>query len=214
MLQRPGDAVRRGDQQQGQQRVRVVEPEHQHGGRGEREDGAGEQAGSRAGPAAHGGGEQGDGGDAFQRLRDQQAPGAEAEQPGGQAHHPQRGGRLVDGNEVGGVQRAEEPGLPAGRAGLYGGGVEAVRVARRREVPQVEQAGGGQQHEQGGPHPGGVARVAAPESGEPATRRRDRRGAAAVVGPRRAGRRRAGRRRAGRRIRRRQRGGGGHRGFL
>src|SRR5664280_1636375 len=128
MLQRPGDAVRRGDQQQGQQRVRVVEPVHQHGGRGEREDGAGEQAGGRAGPAAHGGGEQGDGGDAFQRLRDQQAPGAEAEQPGGQAHHPQRGGRLVDGDP----SRPNGSGSPVARKTCSGGGSIGSRNALPR----------------------------------------------------------------------------------
>jgi hypothetical protein len=39
--------VRRPDQQQHQQRVRLVEPEHQHRDRGQREDRAGEQSGGR-----------------------------------------------------------------------------------------------------------------------------------------------------------------------
>ena len=42
-----------------------------------------------------------DGRHAHQRLGHEQAPGVEPEQPHRQAHHPQRGRRLVDGDEVG-----------------------------------------------------------------------------------------------------------------
>ena len=130
------DGVRRRprgrDHQQHEQRVRVVEPEHQHGDRRQREHGAGEQPGRRPGDPADRRLEQRHRGDGHQRLRGEHAPRREAEDPPRQRHHPQRGGRLVDGDRVGGVERAEEERRPALRAGLDGGGVEASWPSRRR----------------------------------------------------------------------------------
>ena len=68
--------------------------------------------------------------------------------PRAEHHHPERRRRLVDGDRVAGVERAEQPRLPRLRAGLHRGGVEVVGVARRRQVPQVEQRRAGQQREQ------------------------------------------------------------------
>ncbi len=75
-LERPGERVGRGDEQQRQERVRVVEPEHQRGDRRRREDRARDQARGRREAAADGRVEQPDRGHAFERLRDEDAPGS------------------------------------------------------------------------------------------------------------------------------------------
>ena len=86
------------------------------------------------------------------------APGVDAEDAGRQVHDPQRRRRLVDGDEVGRVEAAEEEGLPALGARLDRGGVEAVGPARGAEAPEVEQAGRGEQAEQRRAHPRRVVR--------------------------------------------------------
>ena len=91
-------------EQQHEQRVRVVEPEHQRGDRREREHRAGDQAGRRAvtsasprrtaRPTVA---------TPIERLRHEDRPRVEPEDAGGDLHRPQRERRLVDGDEVGGV---------------------------------------------------------------------------------------------------------------
>ena len=120
-LERPRERIRGGDEHEGEQRVRVVEPEHEGRDRGERENEAREQAGARAEPAPHGRVQETDRGHAFEGLRGQDAPRVDAEQACGEVHHPERRGRLVDGDEVGGVERAEEERLPALRRRLHRG---------------------------------------------------------------------------------------------
>ncbi len=70
------------------------------------------------------------------------------EHPDRQRHDPQDRGRLVDRDRVGGVGRAVEERLPVLRTGLHRGRVERVRPAVRRQVHQVERAGGDQQREE------------------------------------------------------------------
>ena len=120
--------------QQHQQRVRVVEPEHQHGDRRQREHRAGEQPGRRPGDAPDRRAQQRHRCDAHQRLRHEHAPRREAEDPPGQRHHPQRGGRLVDGDRVAGVERAEEERRPALRR-------RPGRPRRRRSWPSRRRPG-------------------------------------------------------------------------
>ena len=159
-LDRSQGGVRRTDQQQGQQRVRVVEPEHQHRHRRGRQHDAGEQPGRRRpGRTPDRGVEQPHGRHALKRLRDQQAPGGQPEDPDRQRHRPQRERRLVDGDGVRGVRGAEEERLPRLRPGLRRRGVEAVRPAGRAEPPQVEDAGADQQRDQGRPLPAGPPSV-------------------------------------------------------
>ncbi len=155
-IDRPGDRVCGQRHQQHEQRVRVVEPEHQRGHRGAGQRGPGQQPGGRSGPAPHRRVEHADGGHAFQCLRHQQAPVVQPEDAGGQFHHPQRGRRLVDGNETGGVERAEEECLPAGAARLHGGRVEVVGPAAAIQADQVQAGGAAEQREKQRPRPGGL----------------------------------------------------------
>src|SRR5205085_11010589 len=78
---------------------------------------------------------------ALQRLGDEHAPGAEPEDAPGERHDPQRGGRFVDGDEAGGVERPEEEGPPAPGARLDGRGIEVVAVAVGAKAPEIEDAG-------------------------------------------------------------------------
>ena len=105
-------------------------------------------------------------------------PRADAEDPHRQGHHPERGGRLVDGDRVGGVERAEEHRLPALRAGLHRGGVVGVRPAGGAEVPQVEHGGGDEQRRQRAELPAAAAAASASPAGRGGGRRRDGRRAA------------------------------------
>ena len=93
--------------------------------------------------------QQRDGADGHQGLRGEHAPRREAEDPPRQRHHPQRGGRLVDGDRVGGVERAEEERRPVLRPGLHGRGVERVGPAGGGQVPEVEHRGAEQQRRRG-----------------------------------------------------------------
>ena len=61
------------------------------------------------------------------RSESEEKPNTRADRP----MQPQRERRLVHGDEAAGIERAEEPGLPALAAGLRGGGVVRVRVAGR-----------------------------------------------------------------------------------
>ncbi len=108
-------------------------------------------AGSAGAP--HGRIQQCDGGDAHQRLRQQHRERVEAEQPAGQAHHPQRRGWLVDRDRVAGVQRSEQPRLPVLRAGLRRGRVVVVGPAGGTEPPQIQHGGRGEQCQHRGAHP-------------------------------------------------------------
>src|ERR1035438_4330497 len=96
-----------------------------------------------------------------QGLRYQQAPIFQPEYARGQLHGPQEPGGLVHGDEVRGVQRAEQESLPALGGRLDGGGVELVAPAVAAQAGQVEQAGADEQpaERRGGPHRG--ARAAA-----------------------------------------------------
>ena len=163
----------RGDQQH-HERIRVVEPEHQAGDRRERHHRAGEKSGGRSKPAADGEIDDRDRRHPFQRLRRQHAPGAEAKKTRRDLHHPQRAGRLVDRDEVGGVQRAEEERGPALGTRQDGGGVIRVGPARGREVPQVQQPGYAKQADQGRPRPGWILGLAAHERGRRAPNPRRR----------------------------------------
>ena len=156
VLERPGDAVGAERQHQHEHRVGVVEPEHQRGHRGQRQHRAGEQAGAGAEPPLDGGVQHADAGDAHQRLGHEDAPRRQAEDADREAHDPQRGRRLVDGDEVAGVARSEEQRLPALRTGLRRGGVERVGPPGGAEAPQVEHRGGRQQREQRGTGPARV----------------------------------------------------------
>ena len=140
--------VRRADQQQHEQRVGVVEAEHQHRDRGQRQHRAGDQPGAGPGDPLDRRVQQPDG-----RRRPSAPAGTRMLQCSARrcaptAHDPQRRGRLVDGDRVRGVGGAEEPRLPALRAGLGGGGVEGVGPAGARQPPQVEHGGGGEQRGQ------------------------------------------------------------------
>ena len=82
-----------------------------------------------------------DRGDTLECLRHEDAPRVDAEHPRREVHHPERGGRLVNGDEVRRVEGPEEERLPARRASLDGGGVEGVGPSRCAEVPEVEERG-------------------------------------------------------------------------
>ena len=165
-LDRPHGGVGGGDQQQHEQRVGVVVAEHQNGHGREGQPGAGQQCRPGREPAPHGQVEQPDRGHAFQRLGHEDAPHVDAEEPGRQVHHPEGGWRLVDGDEVGRVERPEEERLPALAPGLHGGGVERVRPPGRAEAPEIEHRSADQQAEQGRSGPRRVGR-AAPEEPSP-----------------------------------------------
>ena len=94
--------------------------------------------------------------DALERLGHEDRPRAHAEDPRRDRHRPDRHRRLVDGDEVRRVGRAEEERLPALRPRLHRGGVVRVRPARRAEPPEVEDGRGHEQGEQrgAGPRPG------------------------------------------------------------
>ena len=81
-----------------------------------------------------------------QRLRRQHRPAVHAEQPHGQTGHPQRCRRLVDGDEIVRVERAEEPRRPTVRARLRRCGVEQIAVSRRRQIPHVQRRSRREQH--------------------------------------------------------------------
>ncbi len=136
VLDGPDGGVGRHGEQQGEQGVGVVEAEHQGGHRGEGHHRPGQQGGARGEPAAHGDEERAPtvatpsrawGTRMLQEL----TPKIRAEI----SITHREAGRLVDGDEVGGVGRAEEEGLPALRAGLDGGRVEAVGPTRRARAP-------------------------------------------------------------------------------
>ena len=78
---RPGGA----HQQEHEHRVGVVEAEHQRRHRGQRQDGTGDEAGRGAEPAPHRRVQDADRGHAEQRLRHQDRPGAQPEEPHAQA---------------------------------------------------------------------------------------------------------------------------------
>ncbi|OIQ81061.1 hypothetical protein GALL_371680 [mine drainage metagenome] len=128
-------------EEQHEERVGVVEAEHQGRDRGQREDPPGEQGRTGRRVASDARVHDADGRDAHQRLRDEDRPGREPEDPHAQCHDPQAGRRLVDGDRPGGVGRAVQERRPARRPGLHGGRVEAVRPAGLREVPQVQDRG-------------------------------------------------------------------------
>src|SRR5205085_5938120 len=100
---------------------------------------------------------------ALQRLGDEHAPGAEPEDAPGERHDPQRGGRFVDGDEAGGVERPEEEGPPAPGARLDGRGIEVVAVAVGAKAPEIEDAGPGEQCQEGEANPGWIVRRAVDE---------------------------------------------------
>ena len=130
-----------------QQRVRVVVARDRDGDRRQHERQAGDEAGRAAEPPPRQVVGERDGRDAHQRLRHEQAPGAEAEHARGQRLHPQRERRLVDRHHAGRVERAVQERVPAGAHRAHGGAVVLVGEAVAVERPQVEHAG---QHEQSG----------------------------------------------------------------
>ena len=83
-------AVGARDQGEHQQRVGVVEPEHQRRDRRQRQDRAGEQRGAGPADPPHGGVEQRDRGHPLQRLRHQHAPRVQPEDAHRDVHDPQR----------------------------------------------------------------------------------------------------------------------------
>ncbi len=142
----PQGERRRGHVAEHHQGVRVVEPEHQGGRRGQRERQCGHDPGPVRPPrrtatcerAPHGAVEDPGGRHAEQGLGQQDAPRAQPEQPHRQRHQPEGRGRLVDRDRVARVQGAVEERRPGLRAGLHRRGVERVRVARGGQVPGVE----------------------------------------------------------------------------
>ena len=161
------------DQQQHQQRVGVVEAEHQRRHRGERQHRPGQQAGvAGARRTADRGVHERHRGDAFEGLGDEDRPRREAEQPHRQRHRPEAQRGLVDGDRVGGVERAEEERLPGLGAGLRGGGVVGVGPAGGAESPEVEERGADQQAGQREVRPARSAGVGAGEGAGPGRRAR------------------------------------------
>jgi hypothetical protein len=141
------DGVGRGNHEEHKQSVRVVEPEHQDGHRSQCHQGAGRKTCGVSGEAAHRAVQQADRSDAFEGLRDQHAPGVEAEDPPRELHHPQRRRGFVDRDEVRTVEGAEEERLPALGSRLHGRGVKAVRCSGSAQIPQIQQRGETQQDE-------------------------------------------------------------------
>ena len=170
------------DRHQCQQRVGVVEAEHQRGDRGKGHDRPGDERGRWPEPAAHGGVEHADRGHARQGLRHQQAPVVHPEDAGRTAPYPQEGRGLVHGDEVGRVQRAEEERLPALRPGLGGSGIELVGPAVTAQADEIEQGGGHEQGQQRRPGPRRVARAAAQHRATPPRAGRMTRGGPAGPG--------------------------------
>ena len=136
-----------------EQRVRVVEPEHQCGDGRRRHHRSRDETRGCGQLATHGGVHDPNSRDAHQRLGHEDAPRAETEHTHRQAHDPQRRGRLVDRDRARRVERSEEPGLPALRTGLRGRRVERVRPPRRAQAPEVEDRGGDQEHHERRPLP-------------------------------------------------------------
>ena len=93
----------------------------------------------------------------------------------GELHHPERERRLVDGDEVGGVEAAEEEGVPALRAGLDRRRVVLVGPALAREVPQIEQRA----CPRAAPRAPGAPSAGRPGAPSASRRRRERAGAGA-----------------------------------
>ena len=178
-LERADHRVGAAHQEQHEQRVGVVEAEHQRGDGRQREHRTGQQRGPGREPPADREVEDPHRGDALERLRYEDAPRAHAEEPRRQLHHPQRRGRLVDGDEVRRVERTEEERLPALRARLDRGRVVAcspspTRRGPRRRAPRCPRAAGATTV---GPTPGRRAgragTRAARRAGRAARRRRD-----------------------------------------
>ena len=96
--------VGRRREQEHEQCIRVVEPEHQGRDRGDREHAARQQGRLRREVASHDAVHDGDRRDAHQRFRNQDAPRAETEEPDRERHDPQARRRLVDGDRVGRVR--------------------------------------------------------------------------------------------------------------
>ncbi len=135
-LERPHGRVGGDHQKEHQQGVGVVVAEHQRRDRGEGQHRAGDQAGRRREPALDRRVEDPDGGHALERLGHEDAPGVEPEDASRQVHDPQRGGRLVDRDEVRGVERPEEERLPGLGPGLHCGRVEGVGPALGARGPR------------------------------------------------------------------------------
>ncbi len=134
----------RGDHQQDEQRLGVVEAEHHRRDRCHREGHPRDDAGPVAEvlPGDHV--EQRHRGDAHQRLGHQDRPRVDPEDPGAEPRNPQRGRRFVDRDGVRHVRRPEEPRLPRLGAGLDGSRVEGVGPPVDRQVPQVGHRGADQ----------------------------------------------------------------------
>ena len=130
--------------QQSQQRVGIVEPEHQDCHRRQREDRPGEQAGSCAEGTLHRGMDDRHRGHAHQHLREEEGKGVEPEYPHREAHGPQRGGWFVDSDRIRCVEAAEEEGRPTLRTGLCRSRIEGVGIAAGGEICQI----GGRRGEQ------------------------------------------------------------------
>ena len=145
VLQGPDGGVGGDGEQQHEQGIGVVEPEHQRGDRGQRHDQPGDEPGRGTEPPPDRRVQHGDRGHSFECLRHQQAPVVDAEYPARYLHHPQRGWCFVHGDEVRGVEGAEEERLPALGPGLDRGGVEVVGPPVPAEVDQVQERGQGQQ---------------------------------------------------------------------
>jgi hypothetical protein len=150
--QRPGGH----DQEQGQQRVRVVEAEDQDRSRRQGHDKGRDQGRCGAERPLDGREQEAHGGHAAQRLRQQDAPRTEAEDSHREPHQHRGQGRLVDGDEVAGVEAAEEPGGPALRRGQRSGRIVGVGIAADGQVPDVQHPGEGQNREQRRAYPGGI----------------------------------------------------------
>ena len=130
VLDGPDGRVGAGDQQQHEQRVRVVEAEHQRGDRGQRRAPRrrsgrppGRTSGARSRTAARP--SRRPSAPAGTRMLHELSPKIRTDSA---ITHSDAGG-LVDGDRVGRVGRAEEERLPALRAGLRGGRVERVGPA-------------------------------------------------------------------------------------
>ena len=171
-LERPNRGVDGAREEEGQQRIGVVEAEHEGGHRRQGHHGAPQQGGVGREPAPDGQVDQTDGGHSLQGLGNQHAPRVEAEDPARDLHDPQRGRRLVHGDEVGRVRGAEEEGLPALGARLDGRRIEGVGPPAGTEVPQVEHGGQAQQGEESGPDPGRVLLAATNQADQASPGRR------------------------------------------
>jgi len=91
--------------------------------------------------------------DAFQRLRQQDAPATHSEDPRGNVHHPQKRRRLIDRDEVRGVQRSEEEPRPALRTRIYCSRVVSVGPTVAVQAPHVEGDRAGEQRDERRPCP-------------------------------------------------------------